>query len=138
MTAGYGAEIWCAGELVTGRMAYGVAAVAHALYRRATTRRGTLRGGDDESAYGVDVEGLIGQLGARDAVAALPGMLRAEWLKDDRVADVDVTATRATAPNGDIDISIAASVTLEDSGESFDFTIVAASGGLSLLIGGAS
>jgi hypothetical protein len=92
-----------------------------------------LRGGDAESTYGFDVAGYVGAVGYDTAVAALPGQVRAELLKDDRVADVAVSAARVTDAAGSSAITISAHVVLVDSGESFDLTVSATDVTLTLL-----
>jgi len=96
MAAGYGTDTWCLDALHPGRMARGRTALAQALYRRLITPRGTLRGGREEAAYGLDVAGYVGAVGVATALAALPALVRAELCKDDRVRDVVVTATSTT------------------------------------------
>jgi len=90
---GFGTDTWCLGSLSTGRLATGSALVAQAAFRRLTTPRGTLRGGDEEAAYGLDVAGFVGDVGYDAAVAQIPGRVRAELLKDPRLAEVLVEAT---------------------------------------------
>jgi len=121
--AGYGADIWCTDQLITGRLARGPAVVAQALYRRLITPRGTLRGGDDESAYGFDVASYVGAVGTATALAALPGLVRGELVKDARVADVAATASITTDPGGLVSIVIVVDVTLADEGETFTFSV---------------
>ena len=87
---GYGTDIWCAGALSAGRLARGRQVVAQALYRRLTTPRGTLRDGDEAANYGIDLADYVGAIGYDIAIAALPGVVRGELLKDDRVIQVDV------------------------------------------------
>ena len=135
MSAGYGVDVWCDSALSSGRLARGTRVVAQALLRRTITPRGTLRGGEEESAYGLDVAGYIGAVGYPTAVAALPGLLRAEWLKDDRVADVDVTTAVAYDAAGRIAITMSAVVVLADDGETFDLTLRADDAGVTLLLG---
>lgn len=119
----YGQDIWCAGHLVTGRLDRGPGLVARALYRRLITSRGTLRGGDEEAAYGLDLAEYVGAVGYEVALAALPGLVRAECLKDDRVADVAVTATQAIDSSGLVSITLAIDAVLVDEAETFALTL---------------
>lgn len=126
MSTGYGADTWCLDTLSPGRYASGAGLVAQALYRRLITPRGTLRGGDEEGAYGLDVSGYCGAVGYDTAVNALPGLVQAELLKDDRVSDVSVSASIAASGNGagGLDIQLEISVLLAD--ESGDFVLTLA------------
>ncbi len=125
MALGYGADTWCGDRLVTGRMSRGVNVVILALYRRLITPRGTLRGGPEESAYGLDLAEYIGAVGYVTALAALPGLVRGELMKDDRVADIAVRTTISQSPAGLIAISLDVSGVLVDSEEDFAFTVSA-------------
>jgi hypothetical protein len=131
----YGVEIWCAGQLVSSRLARGSAVVVQALYNRLITPRGTLRGGDEESAYGFDVAGYVGEVGTDIALAALPGIVRGELMKDDRVSDVLVTATTSTASDGTIAIVLEITGVLADSEEEFALTVAATDVSVTLLGG---
>lgn len=127
MSTGYGVEAWCADSLVTGRLVSGWLLVGQALYRRLTTPRGALQGGDEEAAYGFDVAGYVGAVGTAVSINALPGLVRGEILKDDRVLDCTVEA----AIDGE-SVIIACSVDLVDEGESFDLTLSVAGGEVTL------
>jgi hypothetical protein len=122
----------------TGRIVTGWRVVAQAIYRRLTTERGTLRGGDEEAAYGVDLAGYVGAVALPAAIAQLPGIVRAECMKDDRVSNVEASAATATASNGLVSITLDIAVTLVDEGESFDLTLSVSTGGVKLLFAEAS
>jgi hypothetical protein len=125
-------------------MSRGAMNVVLALYRRTITPRGMLRGieneqgGDEESAYGVDVAGYIGEVGYPTAVAALPGILRGEFLKDDRVADVLVASTTTTNTAGEIEILLGVTGVLYEDDLEFAFTLRATDVTVALLNPGAS
>lgn len=119
---GFGTDTWCLNSLSTGRLAKGSALVAQAAFRRLTTPRGTLRGGDEEDAYGFDVAGLVGDVGYDTAVAQIPGRVRAELLKDDRLTDVQVTATIIN-DRGKQTITIVVVGVLADETEDFTLTL---------------
>lgn len=123
MAAGYGVDTWCLDSVQTGRLARGPMLVAQAIYRRFITPRGALRGGDEESAYGLDVSAYIGAVGAATAVAALPGLMRAEALKDQRVSDAQAQVAAVTSADGLTTITIALHVTLYDSDDDFTLTL---------------
>lgn len=118
--AGYGSDIWF-GEngLVPGKLARGVRAVAQWQHRCLTTRRGTLRGGQEELAWGYDLSDLIGAVGYPAALAAIPGIVRSQLSKDERVSSVDVQATMAEASDGTIAITLVTASTLTESGQTF-------------------
>lgn len=123
MTTGFGRDTWCADALQPGRLVSGNTLLAQALYRRWTTPRGTLRGGDEEAVYGIDVVGMVGSLALPQLLASMPDMMRAEALKDDRVADCRVTVVRTTASDGTVTIYPSAVVTPADGNESFTMTL---------------
>lgn len=126
----FGVDTWCGDRLVTGRYARGREGLALALYRRTITQRGKLRGGDEESVYGFDVVEFIGQV---DEPGALEARVRAEYMKDDRVADVVVTSTRTESPSGAVSYVLSAHVTPEDESESFTLTLAVSDVGVELL-----
>ena len=137
-TTGYGVEIDCATSLVSGRLVSGWRVVAQALFRRVTTERGTLRGGDEEAAYGIDLAAYVGAVGYPTAVAAIPALVRGEWLKDDRVSSVEIAAYVVTDAAGLSSITLEATVDLVDDGETFDLTLAVSTGGVQLLFSEAS
>jgi hypothetical protein len=122
MATGYGVDVSCLDELETGRLVRGVELVAQAAYRRLITPRGMLGGSDDAVAYGIDLAGYVGAIGYDASVRALPGIIRNELLKDDRIADVSakVTATR-TGPATTLVVEIHCA--LYDAGENFTLTL---------------
>jgi hypothetical protein len=122
---GYGREVWCFGGLRTGRYATGAMLVAQAVYRRLTTPRGTLQGGDDEGAYGLDLSAYVGDLGPAAAARMLPGLVRAEVLKDDRIVDALVTVTDADNGDSTHALTISIQAALASSGEAFQLTLSA-------------
>lgn len=104
-----GKDVSCTGSLRTGRFVSGLRLVAEAAYRRLTTPRGMLRGGEQELNYGLDLTELIGATDPRTLVAMLPGRIRAELLKDPRIAAVEVSVLDTTrGPMTSLDITIEA------------------------------
>lgn len=87
----FGSDTSCTNELKPGRLVSGNRLVAEAAYRRLTTPRGSLRGGEDEQNYGLDLSELIGE----DAriLPALPQMIKNELTKDERIEDVNAIVT---------------------------------------------
>lgn len=133
MPAGFGTEIYCTDRLRTGKYVSGRVALAQAIFRRLTTPRGTLRGGDEEQTYGIDLAGFVGRTATKIAVAALPGIVRAELLKDDRIADVLVTINPQTAANGLVTLYIDIDVVTADENEDFSLTIAASGTSVDLI-----
>jgi hypothetical protein len=86
----FGKDVSCTDSLRSGRYATGVRLVAEACYRRLITPRGTLRGGEDEASYGLDLTTLVGKSNPRAVEVSLPGKIRSELTKDERVESVDV------------------------------------------------
>ena len=87
----FGREISCTTELRSGRFVTGVRLVAEAAYRRLTTPRGMLRGGEDEANYGFDLSAYVGSVSVSAAEASLPARIRAELLKDQRIESVETS-----------------------------------------------
>lgn len=137
MTAltGYGVEAWCLGSLVTGRYARGNNVVAQAIYRRLTTPRGTLRGGEEESNYGIDLSDYVGAVADTTRLAAIPGVAKGEILKDDRVLDVTVDASYARDAAGLVTVTLNLLVTLASDGSTFSMTLAASAAGVALTSG---
>jgi len=86
----YGREVSCTTSLRTGRYVSGARLVAEAAYRRLTTPRGMLRGGEGAANYGLDLTELVGKGRPDSVAAALPARIRAELEKDERIEAVDV------------------------------------------------
>ncbi len=85
-----GRDVSCTDSIRTGRFVTGARLVGEACYRRLTTPRGMLRGGEEEENYGLDLTELVGTTNIDSAAASLPGRIRAELEKDERVASVSV------------------------------------------------
>lgn len=92
----FGTDTTCLTSIQTGRLSSGVQLVAEAAYRRLSTSRGTLFGGDEEANYGFNLEDLIGTLTTPSAAAAVPGQIEAELLKDERINAVQATCVQQT------------------------------------------
>jgi hypothetical protein len=95
-----GRDTWCLDSLRPGVWAVGVYLVAQRCYRRLITPAGTLRGGEDEENFGLDLAGFIGSTDTATAQSMLPVMVRNELLKDPAVEDVTVTAFRTDLGGG--------------------------------------
>ena len=96
MTPDFGKDLSCTTSIMTARYSTGPRLVAEALFRRFTTPRGMLQGGEDEQNFGLDLAALVGSVSTPSAVAALPGQIEAEALKDERVESVTVSVTSTT------------------------------------------
>jgi hypothetical protein len=126
MTTGYGTEMWCVSSLQTGRLVTGWRVVAQALYRRVTTPRGTLSAGSDdeeEAAYGLDLSDYAGAVGYQTAVNTIPAVVRAEWMKDDRVAAIEMEAFITTSADGMISVTLESVIVLHDEGGTFSLSL---------------
>ncbi len=119
--------------VVSGRLARGTVLVALALARRLDTPRGTLRENGEGVAYGLDLSAYVGAVGYPTAVAAIPGLVRGELLKDDRVSDVAVTAVIETSDAGLISITLTVDAVLSESGEAFALTLSVSDTSLTVL-----
>lgn len=87
----------CLDSLEPGRMAMGKDLLVQRCYHRLTTPAGTLRGGEDEAGFGLDLAGYVGRTEDRQLASMLPVVVRNELLKDEAVASVTVTAERTEA-----------------------------------------
>jgi hypothetical protein len=92
-TSIFGKDTSCTSALRPGQFVTGARLVGEALYRRLSTPRGMLRGGDDEESYGFDLLGVIGSTQSDADAIALQGKIRNEALKDERIIDAQVTVT---------------------------------------------
>lgn len=92
----FGRDISCTTSLRTGRYASGVRLVAEAAYRRLSTPRGLLQGGEEEANYGLDLSQMIGSVSSSDVAASLPSQIDAELTKDERIDSVTSSVTSFT------------------------------------------
>lgn len=107
--SGFGKDTSCTSALRPGQFVTGVRLVAEAAYRRLTTPRGMLRGGDEEADYGLDLLDSIGGVASESNAKALGGRIRNELLKDERIESVDVTVVLSqVGPASELDITIEA------------------------------
>jgi hypothetical protein len=127
----YGRDTYCLDSLRPGRMARGKVLLAQRLYHRLITPRGSLRGGDDEANFGLDLAGKIGSTNARDLGSMLPVQIKNELEKDAEVDAVKVTATSSTNA-GQVSWSITISVTPNTVGP-FDLVLAASAVTVELL-----
>lgn len=100
MATNFGRDTSCTTSLRTGRLVTGARLVAESAYRRLTTPRGMLRGGEEELNFGLDLTEVIGSVKTAADAAALPGRIRAELKKDERIESVDVVVTETTSGPG--------------------------------------
>lgn len=115
----YGTDTWAVNGVRTGRLVSGRLLVAQALYRRLITPRGSLL---YDLSYGLDLSEFVGEVGPELAAAALPGMIRNELMKDDRVSDVGVSIT-VSNEGAETTLTIEVTAVLADSGEEFSLTL---------------
>jgi phage baseplate assembly protein W len=118
----FGKDTSCDSELRPGQLASGSRLVAEAVYRRLTTPRGSLIGSDEEAEYGLDLLDLIGSSVVDADVAAMPGLIRNEVLKDERVKSVTVTVKKSTLGPS---ISLLVSIDGETFDQDFQLTLLA-------------
>ncbi|MCL2724860.1 MAG: hypothetical protein FWD69_10535 [Polyangiaceae bacterium] len=95
--SGFGLDTSCTTSIRSGQFVSGPRLVAEAAYRRLTTPRGMLRGGDDERNYGFDMSELIGSVSTDSDAVSLEGKIRNELFKDERILTVDVNVTVTTS-----------------------------------------
>lgn len=100
MAIDYGRDVSCTTELRTARYSTGVRLVGEAYYRRLTTPRGQLRGGEDEANYGLDITAFVGRGDPKSVIASLPGQIESELMKDERSEDITVTVEQEPTDGG--------------------------------------
>lgn len=121
---GYGKDTACADTLKPGVLVAGWRLIAEACYRRLITPRGTLRGGDEETNYGIDLAEYVGRMNPELAANALPSLVRGELLKDDRVLSVSASSALSYPNPGDALITLTIDVTTHEETEDFQLTIL--------------
>lgn len=92
----FGKDTSCTDELRPGQLVTGKRLLAEAIYRRLTTPRGTLLGGEEEADYGIDLLDLVGSASSKSDLAALPGRIQNELLKDPRIDSVSALVTSSS------------------------------------------
>jgi hypothetical protein len=117
---GYGTDLSCITDLTEDLAevdANSVQAIAEALIRRLTTPRGGL---PDDPDYGYDLRGMLNRGVTLAELRTVTGQARSECRKDDRVRDVDVSASFTL---GNSTLSVAIAVTPADPAvDDFSFT----------------
>ncbi len=129
----YGVEAYCYDQIFTGRMATGLEVLAQAIFRRLTTPRGTLDDGDEGEVYGIDLNDFVGTVGTDAAVDAIPEVVRAEVLKDDRVERVEVSAAIVRGTEGLITINLDVDVFPADESDPFALSLAVGEVNVALL-----
>lgn len=119
----FGTDTYCYDQIRTGRLASGLELLAQAIYRRLTTPRGTLDDGDEGLVYGLDLLDFTGTLGTDEAADAIPDMVLAEVLKDDRVERCEVSSTVERGTDGLVVINIDVDVFPADQSQSFTLSL---------------
>lgn len=118
----FGRDLSCRERITTTRMVGGRTLLIDSIMRRLSTPRGTLFGGDEESAYGIDLAAYVGAVSPAVALAAVPAVVEGELLKDSRIAAVRVSASRSTTADG-VRLELVVDVTPADGTETFPLTI---------------
>jgi len=117
----YGRDVSCTTSLRSGRTVSGTRLVAEACYRRLTTPRGMLRGGEEEANYGLDLTELVGHSNPARLAASLPSKIRSELTKDERIVDATVTVETVTdGPSTSFIVTIEVET---DDAETFDLVL---------------
>ncbi len=89
----FGTDTSCTTGLVTGRLSSGLRLVGEAMFRRLTTSRGLLKGGEDEQNYGLDLADAVGKITNASQQAAVQQQVEQEVLKDERIDTATCTIT---------------------------------------------
>ncbi len=107
----FGRDTLCLDSLRPGRYATGWRLLAQRCYHRLITPRGSLRGGEDEANFGLDLGELLGDADSPALRASIPGRIANELQKDPEVDTVDVTVDVLTVAPGELRWTITISVT---------------------------
>jgi hypothetical protein len=105
---GYGLDLSCVSDIsptLEETDPNSVQGISESLLRRLQTPRGALAQIDDDSNYGFDVIGLLNNGVTAHDLRGMEAQIKAECLKDDRVADLTVTVTFAFG-TGVLDVSL--------------------------------
>lgn len=108
-----GRDTYCLDAYMPGRTVTGAELLGQRCYHRLITPQGTLRGGEDEANFGLDLAGFVGRTEDAQLASMLPVVVRNELLKDQTVDAVAVKATR-TASGGLVSWVLTISVTGTD------------------------
>ncbi len=105
----YGRDTSATRQVHHGRVVKDGTLLAEAAWRRITTRRGDLH---DDQNYGLLISDLLGADATPDEIAAIPGRIRQELSKDDRLdpangAVLNVTMTQSVSASGGVALDIA-------------------------------
>lgn len=92
----FGRDTWCLDSRTTGRYATGLQVPALRLYRRFITPRGTLRGGEQERNFGLDLAEMVGSATTVELKASLPQRIKNEAKKDPEINSVAVAVEAST------------------------------------------
>lgn len=99
MSTNFGKDVSCLRSIRSGRYVTGTRLVAEAYFRRLTTPRGLLEGGEEEANYGLDLTEYVGTTSSIADLRALEGRIVNELAKDERTERTDVTvAVSGTGP----------------------------------------
>lgn len=125
MSTGFGRTVYCYGPngLQPGRSLTGRAALAASIWRRLTTPRGTLQGGQEELAYGYDIRRLLGAPSSNANPARLATIVESEVAKDERVAAVAATVTAVRRTDTSVVVSLRLDIVPADETETFALTL---------------
>lgn len=123
MATGFGVDLHCYDSLRTGRLVSSVELLAQAIYRRLTTARGTLDDGEEGFVYGLDLLDFVGTVGSDAAVDAIPDVVIAEVLKDDRVDRVETSVSIERGTDGLFVINLDVDVFPVDEAQSFTLSL---------------
>lgn len=90
-----GRDTYCLDAYSPGRTVTGAELLGQRCYHRLVTPQGTLRGGEDEANFGLDVAGFVGRTEDRQLPSMLPVVVRNELLKDEAISAVAVLVERS-------------------------------------------
>lgn len=125
----YGQDIdWADDMSPTAELVSGVKLLSQAVYRRLITPKGSCLDSPDD---GLALEDFLHEGLTEAELAAIPGQVRQEILKDDRIIGVDIEATK-TLTDGLLGFELAITCTPSE-GPDFDLTISVSAAAVKLL-----
>lgn len=122
---GYGSDLSCVDDLTSDMAEVAGAstqAVAEAIYRRLTTPHGSV---PDDPDYGLDLLEFLNRGLTRRSLFEIPGFIRGELDKDDRILTDALSVTMATSPDLK---SFEVNIRCEDAGAPYSLTLAVTDG----------
>jgi hypothetical protein len=105
-----GLDTYCLDALISGRLVSGVQLVAQRCYHRLITPTGTLRGGEEEADFGIDLADYVGST-APDVVDATLRVRVVNELRKDPAVDFVTCAAVRSESGGEVSWTLTIDIT---------------------------